>query len=881
MAKSIAEILSNGYFENLPTVDKYTRNLEFTYRMGNNNDVRVVMTAVRGHLMGVDFEPNYKSWYACSPVDLYHLPTVKTTSADLLKVEQNLKEQARIADQVMIWTDCDREGENIGAEVASVCQGVNRRITVTRARFSSVTPNEIHRAMRNPVFIDYNQANAVDARQEVDLRIGSCQFPTLGFIVDQYRKVENFVPESFWKIELKHCKNSLDAVFSWHRVHLFDQLICLVIYESLLEPNNAPVAKITKVASQPTKKWRPLPLTTVELQKNGSRYLSISSDQVMKAAESLYTKGWISYPRTETDQFDSNYDLMALVRKQTESTVWGQFAQGLVDGGYRVPRKGKNNDQAHPPIHPVTHTSALEGNEKKVYEFVVRRFLACCADDAKGDQTNIEAQIKEETFSTTGLVIKERNYLDVYPYDKWTGNVLPEFVVGEEFTPTELTMKAGATTAPKLLTESQLIAIMDKNGIGTDATIAEHIKTITDRNYVVRSKVDREYVFTPSTLGIGLVEGYDNIGLEMSLSKPYLRAQLEANLKLICDGVKTKEDVVQEAIQSYRQVFEKVIRERMVLQQALENHVGRPQQPPPGQGGLGGGGGGGNGDDGNGRGDNGGPGGRARPFQPQPFVNTGISTKGNNQGSGTDAQDGPEVFCNCQPPLPAVERTVTKEGDNKGRKFLTCSQPRDQQCGFFKFSDEIHNGARVGSGTNHDLGSSNTNSGNMYKNSFQGASASIMEAFHDNLRLQQQSDEVQPRCHCGYVAKKLESKKSGTNREYWKCSKTSAPCKYFKWDDEWDHNETPTTGWSANANTGRNGTNSGNSSIYKAESTCYKCNKKGHFANECKDQGASTSQRGFGIKTRGKSTAAKRTAGGSSSRSNVVAVKVSRKPKPI
>lgn len=223
---------------------------------------------------------------------------------------------------------------------------------------------------------------------------------------------------------------------------------------------------------------------------------------------------------------------MALVQKQTENGTWGRFAQRLVEGGYRNPRKGKNNDQAHPPIHPVMHTSVLEGNEKKVYEFVVRRFLACCSEDAKGDETIVEAQIKDEVFTTKGLIIKERNYLDVYPYDKWTGNELPEFVLGEEFSPTELMMKTAETTRPTLLTESQLIAIMDKNGIGTDATIAEHIKTVTERKYVMRRKREREYEFSPSTLGLALLEGYDNIGLDMSLSKPYLRAQVKKNTLL-------------------------------------------------------------------------------------------------------------------------------------------------------------------------------------------------------------------------------------------------------------------------------------------------------------------------------------------------------------
>ncbi|KAG0079394.1 DNA topoisomerase [Podila epicladia] len=928
MSKSIAQILSGGRLENTPTDDKYTRNYEFIYRLGNGNDVEVCMTAVRGHLMRFDFQQQYRKWHACAPVELYEVPTVKYTAEDLLAVERNLAQQARRSQQLMIWTDCDREGENIGAEVASVCLQANPRIQVTRARFSSVTPNEINRAMRNPLQIDHNQAHAVDARQEVDLRIGasftrfqtinfqdryagldgvisygSCQFPTVGFVVDQFRKVENFVPENFWKIEMKHCKDSLEAAFSWQRVHLFDQLVCLIIYESLLEPNSAPVARITKLTKKPTSKWRPLPLTTVELQKNGSKYLSISSDEVMKAAEKLYTSGWISYPRTETDQFDSNYDLMALVQKQTESGTWGRFAQRLVEGGYRNPRKGKNNDQAHPPIHPVMHTSVLEGNEKKVYEFVVRRFLACCAEDAKGDETNVEAQIKEEVFTTKGLIIRERNYLDVYPYDKWTGNVLPEFVLGEEFTPTDLTMKTGETSRPTLLTESQLIAIMDKNGIGTDATIAEHIKTVTERKYVVRRKRDREYEFSPSTLGLALLEGYDNIGLDMSLSKPFLRAQLEANLKLICAGTKTKEEVVQEAVESYRQVFETVNRDKRILQQSLERHLGAPVEPPPrgqggaGQGNGGGGGGGGYGGD-NGGGDRpGGHGGGARTFQQPPHNQRSETHPTGGAGQGSWKPSGPppppggnsstanaflssfsDVSCNCPNQPPAVERRVTKEGDNQGRMFYTCSKPRDEQCGFFKFADELETGGALTSNSRGFTG--NNNSSN--KNTFGGfqTSSTLAQSDHEIFRLQQQQPSGvgnrQPRCDCGLVAKDYEAAKHGGKR-FWKCSKISKPCRYFKWEDELDMAALPATVWSRKNNT-HSGARQGAGGGSKTDATCFKCQQKGHFANECTGNASSAPQRGTGAKTRGKTPARR---GGSGAKSAIQAVKISKKPKPV
>ncbi|KAF9365115.1 DNA topoisomerase [Mortierella sp. NVP85] len=861
----------------------------------------VVMTSVRGHLMGTDFPQRYRKWHSCAPVQLFDLEIEKTTTKDLEAVERNLVQESRLADQLMIWTDCDREGEHIGVQIADVCRRQNARLTVCRARFSSVTPGEVHRAMRNPVLLDMRQAAAVDARMELDLRIGAiftrfqtlsvqnqfpelgeglisygpCQFPTLGFVVDQYRRVESFIPETFWKLEMKYNKDGLDTVFTWQRGHLFDQLACLIIYEACLE-TVGPKAVITKARPQPTTKYRPLPLTTVELQKSGSKFLSIPSDVIMTVAENLYTKGWISYPRTETDQFDPNYDLMSLIEKQTHNNQWGRFAQRLVEGGYRNPRKGKNNDQAHPPIHPVMHTENLDGNEKKVYEFISRRFLACCAEDAKGDQTDVEARIHTETFKATGLIIKERNYLEVYPYDKWSGVVLPDFVEGEEFIPTEFSMKTGATSPPTLLTESQLIALMDKNGIGTDATIADHIKTVINREYVVRSKRDKEYVFTPSTLGIALIEGYDNFGLDISLSKPFIRSQLENNLRLICSGSKSKEEVVQESINKYREVFEIVNRDKRVLLESIGRYLGGPANgaPPP-----------------------------PRPPPPPPPPSSSSSSSGYfgstftresngqgparstwseaNHGLNSENVSGGSVFhpqparntpaagtatattCNCEGHPAAVERRVTKEGPNQGRMFYTCAKPREQQCGFFAFVDDA-NASNAAPAANPPLGHQALHP--------QRANEAIMEAFLQNLQAGG-GQENKPRCRCGLVAVEAKSIKNN-GRAYWRCGKQKG-CDYFKWDDELNTNH-PTGSWSGGQLAQQGSTS------FQTGQVCYKCHQPGHFANACTSSNSNTytSTRQSGTqssKTKSKSTAKR----ASSTRSGIAAVRVSKKARPI
>ncbi|PYH84006.1 DNA topoisomerase III [Aspergillus uvarum CBS 121591] len=609
IAKAVAQHLSGGTFQtNNVTGNRYVKNYSFDFNFGGTwGHCNVTMTSVLGHLTELEFAREYKSWLSCPPGALFEAPVREAVSSDKTAIARNIQQQARQSQALFIWTDCDREGEHIGTEIRKQAKEGNARILVKRARFSNTERAHVLDAARSLIELDDLQANAVAARIELDLRIGaaftrlltlqlkplssaledtivsygSCQFPTLGFVVDRYLRVKNFKPETFWGIKVMLQREGIKVNFLWKRVHLFDRAVVTIMLERCLL---AKLARVTKVNQKPTSKWRPLPLTTVDLQMMGSRFLRMDSQTIMKVAEALYTKGFISYPRTETDQFDKAIDLKKLVEKQFPDQNWGQYARDLLDGGFRTPRAGRHNDQAHPPIHPVcwVSPSALSADEKKVYEFVVRRFLACCSEDAKGQSTEIEIEYGDEMFHAKGLLVLERNYLDVYVYDKWeSSQQLPNFQLGEQFEPTEAKIFDGKTTAPNYLTEPELIALMDANGIGTDATMAEHIAKIKDRHYVAvntrgggRNAV-KELI--PTQLGIALVEGYDNVFAGMpnnpSLSKPFLRKEMETRMREICAGSRVRQEVVQESLDMYREYFVHTNRRISALKDAIRKYL--------------------------------------------------------------------------------------------------------------------------------------------------------------------------------------------------------------------------------------------------------------------------------------------------------------------
>ncbi|KAL9612896.1 MAG: hypothetical protein Q9167_002529 [Letrouitia subvulpina] len=534
--------------------NQYVKNYEFDFSFGPPwGNCSVTMTSVLGHLTGAEFAPQYRRWQDCRPIDLFDAP-------------------------VLVNVDPVR--------------------------------SHVIRAAQNPVPLDDRQVNAVAARIELDLRLGasftrfqtltlqklggglaervisygSCQFPTLGFVVDRYFRVKNFVPEKFWSIKVIHNREDMDVVFSWRRYRLFDRMSVVIIFERCL---SSCLAVVTKLQKKPTRKWRPVPLTTVELQRLGSMYLRMDSQRVMKIAEELYNKGWISYPRTETDQFDKDIDLKRLIEKQTQDHAWGPHAQTLLNGAFKQPRGGRNNDQAHPPIHPVNYTApgSLSHESHRVYEFIVRRFLACCSEDAIGQSSLVEIDYGGEIFFANGLLVLQKNYLLVYPYEKWeSSQQLPDFREGESFEPTEANIMDGETSAPDYLTEPELIGLMDANGIGTDATMAEHIEKIKVREYVMTHSRSRGgdgastggrgnrgghggrgggsagggnsvQQFIPTNLGVALIEGYNSIGLETSLGKPFLRKEMEIKMRQICAGTKSRNDFIQETLDEYRGVL--------------------------------------------------------------------------------------------------------------------------------------------------------------------------------------------------------------------------------------------------------------------------------------------------------------------------------------
>lgn len=580
IAKEVSRILSGGNFSTRNSKNKYIKNYDFTCNIMNTSS-NVTMTLVLGHLTGLEF-PQTFSWGKCVPGRLLDAQLLEVVLKQ--DVYDNIAQEARNSDYLMIWTDCDREGEFIGYLIFKAAEKSGITLNKTyRAQFSHLERGHILYASQNPGRLDINAVNAVSCRMEIDFRVGTsftrlltdglkqfqiiekkevasygtCQFPTLGFIVDRYKRVKSFKSEMFYYLSVEVLKDGKKTTFNWVKNHFFDRLYVLLVYQKCLVNDSG---TITKVELKPTTKYKPFPLTTVELQKDCSRYFRMSAKKTLDAAEKLYNRGLISYPRTETDKFPETMDFKLILQKLKPENCWGQYTTNLIENGFERPRVGRHDDKAHPAIHPVNYaslSSITSPDERKVYEYVVRRFLACLSKDAVGQKSTVIIKWGDEYFTTSGLMVTARNFLEIFIYMKWeSSQPLGNFTEGEVIKLNSAKMLDGKTSPPKHMTESELIGLMDANGIGTDATIADHIDKILTRGYIAKQKQGGTDYLVPSPLGMGLIEGFEKMEFDnISLSKPFLRKDLEKSLQEIASGDRTKQQILQEVIQTYKQAY--------------------------------------------------------------------------------------------------------------------------------------------------------------------------------------------------------------------------------------------------------------------------------------------------------------------------------------
>ncbi|KAK1378856.1 DNA topoisomerase [Heracleum sosnowskyi] len=232
-------------------------------------------------------------------------------------------------------------------------------------------------------------------------------------------------------------------------------------------------------------KFALLVLIQFNLLKVASSSLGFGPQLAMQLAERLYTQGFISYPRTESTAYPSSFDFRGALEVLRNNSVSGNDVQKLLADGYIKPRSGTDVGD-HPPITPMR--SALEDmlgyDAWRVYQYVCQHFLGTLSPDCKFIRTKIDFLVGVEFFNCTGQNVTVKGFTSLMPWLAVSEKSLHRLTKGEKIELSKVELYEGYTAPPDYLSESELISLMEKNGIGTDASIPVHINNISERNYV-------------------------------------------------------------------------------------------------------------------------------------------------------------------------------------------------------------------------------------------------------------------------------------------------------------------------------------------------------------------------------------------------------------
>ncbi|CAE7840008.1 TOP3B [Symbiodinium sp. CCMP2592] len=658
VAKLVAESLSNGRLRFRKGQSRAVQVFEFvTWFPPAQQKCRILQTSTIGHIFGLDFEDGRPSDLA----DLFYSNVKKTVEGAVAKnrIVEHIQELASEAEYLALWLDCDREGENICYEVMSLCSTIPEEMlpclrsvgleNVYRAHFSALTQPEIKHAGSEAASLfvsvqltafktlgrpDKQLAMAVDARQELDLKIGvtftrlmtrtflnyakekfrvwdqtclsygPCQTPTLWFCVERHKEIEQFQRQDIFTPTVTVNIEDYPVELSWEEGSTLDAGRSQKLQRSL---QARPCASLIEVTSTRKRARRPVGLNTVQLLKAASTGLGMSPAQCMKVAEGLYSSGYISYPRTETTKYSDTFDLVGALREQANHPSWGRLAEEVTEwdcpgktvsyllrqGSIRSPVSGTDKGD-HPPITPMRAAPKDEfskGKEWRLYDYVTRHFIASLMDDAEYDEICYIFDVSGERFVFTYHEVAERGFLYAMP---WKVNDLkleeidwqmPDMAQGDQLSVDEVAVTRDTTKPPDYLRESELVALMDKNGIGTDASIPQHMQNVVDRHYVMicgpgadgqRGEViskggkgkgrkgkgkgakgddgrpaSRHMVPTP--MGLSLLAAFEE--LDAQLCRPPIRAFMEKQVAQIAEGLLDKPDVTAQNLDLFHSKF--------------------------------------------------------------------------------------------------------------------------------------------------------------------------------------------------------------------------------------------------------------------------------------------------------------------------------------
>ena len=523
------------------------------------------VVGLRGHIVELDYPDEHAEWtLAGLPKLLITEPLKRVTEAGIVSTLRTL---AADSDRVIIATDFDREGELIGLEALELMLERNPGIEVKRARYSALTREEIERSFSELQSLDQALAEAAAARQEIDLvwgalltrylsltaeqrgrsflSAGRVQTPTLALLVERDQSIKEFQPTPFWSVVVDATDGT--TPFTARHVH--------GIYQDRSEAeavfgrvNGATEGRVVSYAEEATRRRPPIPFSTTLFVAEATR-LGFGAATAMRIAEDLYTQGLISYPRTDNTVYPRGTGLKTLVEKFLETPFREGAEFVLAQPTFRATR-GRTETTDHPPIYPTSaiDPKKLKPDHARLYELVVRRFLATVAPDSTGLARTAELEVKGERFAGKGQLLTDPGWYRVYPYSEPEEVPFPVLTPGSTVPVTAVRLEEDQTRPPRRFTQGTLIQEMERLGLGTKSTRHDVVQKLFDRHYVNQKSLE------PTSTGIAVTEALR--AHAPVITRPEMTHRLEEDMELVAESKKPRAEVLTESRDMLREAYD-------------------------------------------------------------------------------------------------------------------------------------------------------------------------------------------------------------------------------------------------------------------------------------------------------------------------------------
>jgi DNA topoisomerase-1 len=492
----------------------------------------------------------------------------------LLKVAKN-------AGSLTVATDFDIEGEVIGINVVKfICNQKDAK----RMKFSTLTTDELNEAYENKLpSIEWRHAIAGETRHYLDwfyginlsralmnaikttgkfkiMSIGRVQGPALNMIIEKEREIKKFKPVSYWvpyitikqkrkKLELKHTKDIFDKKELIH----FEKLKGKI---ALME---------TKKKKESIKPNPPFNLTA--LQTESYKLYGITPANTLKAAQSLYLTGLISYPRTSSQKLPKSIGYDKILKKLSKKFK----VEHLIKK--KTPIEGKKEDPAHPSIYPTGQEGGvLSGDDEKVYNLIVKRFLSLFCEAAEIEKKRVTAKVENLTFSANGKETIKKAWLEIYP-TKSKDKELQDFEGDAEIIDERIEEKE--TQPPKRYSPASILSELEKRNLGTKATRANILETLYDRGYVKDTSI------TATPLGMSLIETLEKhspIIIDEELTRNFEQDMEEIEKSKDKDLLKEEDRIIEEAKKAIEKISEDFKEKEEKIGKELMNSVEKQRE---------------------------------------------------------------------------------------------------------------------------------------------------------------------------------------------------------------------------------------------------------------------------------------------------------------